>query len=394
VSTSRSNPRSSVPEPRSGEDLILLPLESDETVDKDQSWIARGLATAAVLAIVCGALLTAYRNWSSDSVLRVAGSAPADTTDNTRQVATVPVIIDLSPAAALPAPSPIDVPRSSDQRAASFPGWRDHASASPIRQPREGDRAREPASTPIQLAGSVSSVDPEGQRRRLDTTRSQSAQRQGTRITPPVTGEATSIELRRTRETIATLTALIKNEDFAKAVNTAVTFREANPGLARSHAVEFRELLQLQRTATERYFKAMRSSGRLPADDTGDLDVAAIDHDLMTLHLQAAMPTFALDHFRNAEEGYNRALSAARQRERSASGTSSAKRDIQQITENLGLLYASWAEHKPDVTMLRKADAAFQDSERLLDYADEPSSARGRLMDGKAILEQARRRLR
>jgi len=113
----------------------------------------------------------------------------------------------------------------------------------------------------------------------------------------------------------------------------------------------------------------------------------------MTSYLRAAKPTFAREYFLNAEQGYDRALSAARQRERTASGGLAAKRDIQQITENLGLLYARWAEHKPDATVMRKADAAFWDSERLVDYAEDPSSARTRLIDGKAIVERIRQRL-
>ena len=198
----------------------------------------------------------------------------------------------------------------------------------------------------------------------------------------------------KVKETIAHLTALISKKDFATAMNSAITFCDNHPWLAKTHGSEYRELLKLQRTATEKYFISQASSGRLPTYDTGDLDVATIDHDLMDSYLRAAMPTLASEYFLNAEQGYNQVLSVARQRERTASGGSSAKRDIQKVTENLGLLYASWAQYEPDVSILRKADAAFFDSERLLDYAEDPASAKRRVIGGRASIERIRHRLR
>jgi len=217
--------------------------------------------------------------------------------------------------------------------------------------------------------------------------------RAGTPVKPAATEKAIPDELLRAKEMITQLTALISRKEFATAINRAGNFRDEYPNVPTLCGKEYRELLKLERTATEQYFKSQVSSGRRPSYETGDLDVAVIDHDLMTAYLQAAMPTFAREHFGNAEKGYGRALSIARQREQSAAGSSSARRAMQQITENLGLLYTSWAEYKPDVSILRKADAAFFDSERLLDYAEDPVSAKSRVEGGKASVERLRRKL-
>ncbi len=210
----------------------------------------------------------------------------------------------------------------------------------------------------------------------------------------PPKKELTPPESHRAQETNAHLEALIEQGDYAKAINYSIEFRKANPELAMSHGHEYRRMLMLQRIAAERFFSPLNPSRPPTPYDTGDLHVAIVDHQLMTACLKAAMPTLALEHFKNAEQGYDRALFAARQREHSASDRSSAKRDIQRITESLGLLYTSWAEHEPDVTMLQRADAAFRDSELLLAYAKDPSSAKRRILDGKAIVELTRQRLR
>ncbi len=396
MSTSRSNPRPSVPEPRSGEDLVLLPLELEEVVVEDKPRITRAQAAAVVVTIACVAMLAAYRYRDSASPLKPASQTPARNQDEIEQAATVPQTLDLPSELALPAPRPAKVSGTSDQQRSSMSGPLADTSTPTTTTSGESGRLRKPAAPAIKPVESASWVDLEVGKRRVDAKQPQNTERQNIRITPPpatTNEEKTSVQLRNMQETITRVTGLIKNGDFAKAVNTAIAFRDENPGLARSYSSELRELLMLQRTATQRYFSAPNSSGRRPAYDTGDLDVAVIDHDLMTSCLQAAMPAVALEHFKNAEQGYGRALSAARQRERSASGSSSAKKDIQQITENLGLLYASWAEHKPDVVVLRMADTAFWESERLLNYAENPSSAERRLMNGKATIERTRQRL-
>ena len=375
---------------------MLLPLDPDEVIVEAKPRIKRVQVAAVLATVVCVAMLAAYRYVDPSSLWKPASRKPATNPGETQQVDNIPQTLDLPSELALPAPKPANGSESRDQPSSLTPGSFADTSSKSRETPQRTDRVREPAAAPVNPADSASWIEREAPKRRIDTQPQKSTERQAKRIiTPPSTTkeEATSLQLRRTKETIARLAALIKNGDFANAVNTAITFRDGNPGLAKSYGNEYRELLKLQRTATARYFSAPNSSGRRPAYDTGDLDVAVIDHDLMTSYLQAAMPTFALEHYKNAEQGYDRALSAARQRERTASGSSSAKRDVQQITENLGLLYASWAEHKPDVTVLRKADAAFFDSERLLDYAEDPASAKRRVMDGKAVVERTRRRL-
>ena len=294
MSTSTNSPRSSVPEPRSGDGLVLQPLEPDEVVVEDTPQITRAQATAAVALIVCLAMFSAYRYWNTASLLKLIIAQPEDRS----------------------------APNGS------------------------GDKDPQP---PDEL--------------------------------PPYETPDRSVLLRHTQETVASLKALIKNRDFAKAVNTAIVFRNGNSDLAQANGNEYRTLLLLQRTATKE------------CATLGDLDVAVIDHDLMNAYLQATMPNFARDFFVDAEQGYERALSAARHRERTASGRSSAKRDIQQINENLGGLYAAWAEHTLDIKVLRKAAAAFEESERLLDYAEDPTSAKKQLKIGRANVERTRRRL-
>jgi hypothetical protein len=375
---------------------VLLPLDPDEGIVEPKPRITRVQVAAVLATVVCVTMLAAYRYVGPSSLWNPASRKPSTNPGETQQVDNIPQTLDLPSDLVLPAPKPENGSNSRDQPESLTPGHFADTSSKSRETPQRTDRVSEPAASLVKPADSDSLIAIETPNRRIDTQPQKSTERQAKRvITPPSTTkeEATLLQLRRTKETIARLAALVKNGDFAKAVNTAITFRHGNPGLAKSNGNEYRELLKLQRIATMRYFTVRNSSVRRPAYDTGDLDVAVIDHDLMTSYLQAAMPTFALEYYRNAEQGYDRALSAARQRERTASGSSSAKRDVQQITENLGLLYASWAENKPDVTVLRKADAAFFDSERLLDYAEDPASAKRRVMDGKAIVERTRRRL-
>jgi hypothetical protein len=319
VSTSTNSPRSSVPEPRSGDGLVLQPLEPDEVVVEDTPQITRAQATAAVALIVCLAMFSAYRYWNTASLLKLIIAQPED-----RSAPNGSGDKDPQPPDELP---PYETPDRSAPNGS-------------------GDKDPQP---PDEL--------------------------------PPYETPDRSVLLRHTQETVASLKALIKNRDFAKAVNTAIVFRNGNSDLAQANGNEYRTLLLLQRTATKE------------CATLGDLDVAVIDHDLMNAYLQATMPNFARDFFVDAEQGYERALSAARHRERTASGRSSAKRDIQQINENLGGLYAAWAEHTLDIKVLRKAAAAFEESERLLDYAEDPTSAKKQLKIGRANVERTRRRL-
>ncbi len=367
---------------------MLLPLDPDEEIVEEKPRVTRAQTTAVVVSIVCVAMFAAYRFWDSAVVRKPSSRKSATGQAETEQVANLPQTLGMSSDRALPAPKPANGSDSREQSVSLTPGRIDGGSSSSRETPRE-------AAVTAKSAELASWVERDSSKRPFDT------QQQNTKRQAPRTGlqqatiqeDVTAVLLRRTKETNARLTTMIRSGDFANAINTAITFHEANPGLAKWYGDEYRELLKLERTATERYFSSSRSSGRRPSYDTGDLDLAVIDHDLMTSYLRAAKPTFAREYFLNAEQGYDRALSAARQRERTASGGLAAKRDIQQITENLGLLYARWAEHKPDATVMRKADAAFWDSERLVNYAEDPSSARTRLIDGKAIVERIRQRL-
>lgn len=398
MSTSKRTPRSYVPEPRSGEDLVLLPLDPDEVIGEEKPRSRKTYAALAALTLVCVVILAAYLGWNAASPQKSAGRTSEPQPDNREQAGNVPQELDLPVGLAQPAAKLPTQANRSGQPASLPPDSLAGISSKATEMPRVGDRVSGPTAAPAKPADSASWVVRETPKQRADTRQQpqQYTERQSLRITlPPASAEegGNAVQLRRAKEMIAQLSALISRGDFATAVNSAITFRDKNPGLAKAGGNEYRELLKLQRTATEKYFSSQASSGRRPAYDTGDLDVAVIDHDLMTAYLQAAMPTFAREHFLNAEKGYERALAIARQRERTASGGSSAKRDIQQITENLGLLYTSWAEYKPDVSILRKADAAFYDSERLLDYAEDPVSAKKRVVDGKASIERVRRRL-
>ncbi len=367
---------------------MLLPLDPDEDIVEEKPRVTRAQTTAVVVTIVCVAMFAAYRCWNSAVMRKPASRKFATSQAESEQVEKLPQALGTSSDRVLPAPKPTNGSDSREQSASLTPGRIDGSSSSSRETPRE-------AAATAKSADLASWVERESSKRPFDTQQ-QNTERQAPRTVPQqatTQEDVTAVQLRRTKETIARLTTLIRSGDFANAINTAITFHEENPSLAKWYGDEYRELLKLERTATERYFSSPRSSGRRPSYDTGDLDLAVIDHDLMTSYLRAAKPTFAREHFLNAEQGYDRALAAAKQRERTASGGFAAKRDIQQITENLGLLYARWAEHKPDATVLRKADAAFWDSERLVDYAEDPSSARTRLIDGKAIVGQTRRRL-
>ena len=354
---------------------MLLPLDPGEVIGEEKPRSRKTYATLVALTLVCVAMVAAYFRWDAVSPHKSANRTPERQPDNDEQAVKIPQELDLPADPTLPAPKPPKELGRSDQPASPPPESRVGTSSEATETPRGSDRVRDPIDAPAQPTDSASGVDPEAQGR------------------PPASAneELTSLQLRQTKEMIAHLIALISKRDFATAVNSATTFRNNNPGLAKTHRSEYRELLKLERTATKKYFGSPSSSGRRPSYDTGDLDVAVIDHDLMIAYLRAAMPTFAREHFLNAEQGYQRALAAARQRERTASGGSSAKRDIQQLTENLGLLYVSWADYKPDESILRKADAAFWDSERLLDYAEDTVSAKRRLVDGKASVERVRR---
>ena len=396
MSTSKRSPQPYVPEPRSGEDLVLLPLDPDEVLVEEKPRRKRAYATLVAVTLVCFAILAVILDGDAASLL--PSRTPEPRPENTEPADAIPPTL-VSPAdIALPDPNSPKEPGRPKPPTSPPREPLAGTSSKAIESPRESERVRGPAAAAAKPADSPSLVELEAPRQRTDTKRQpqRSPERQNPQPTPPPASakeEVNAVQLRQAKEMIAQLAALISKRDFDTAMNSAILFRERYPDLKESCGTEYRELLKLQRTAAVKLFKLQASSGRRLSYDMGDLDVAVIDHDLMNAYLQAAMPTFAREHFLNAEFGYDRALAAARQHERTTSGGSSATMYVQQITENLGLLYASWADYKPDAGILRKADAAFWDSERLLDFADDPVSAKRRLMIGKALAERVRRRL-
>ncbi len=385
--------RAPVPEPRSGEDLVLQPLDPDEVLEKRRSQTRRGRAIAGAVTSLVGVVLAvfaAYRYRDSVILTKSRGTTAALPQREAELGENVLLTLDVPDELVMPLPKPPGVDRDPKKTERESPQTPIAPPALAPVTPRLDEHVKERAAGPKQSFNSPVLSD------KLVTPKrdGDAKQRGADGLFPPKSIPAPSepievvsaVQLRETKETITQMKTLIDRGDFVNAANTAHRFRDSNLELPTLNSNEYRELLKLQRTANEQIFK-----GRRPAHDTGDLEIAVIDHDLMDAYVRVDMSTFAREHFLNAERGYDRALSAARQRE--GAEPKVAKRDIQVIKENLGLLYARWAAYKLDYAILRKAEVAFWESEQLLDFAEDLTAAKRRLMDGKALIERTRGRL-
>lgn len=392
----KTNSRASVPTPRSGEDLVLQPLDPEEVLEKKRSQVHRDRRVRAIAAVVTSlavalfAVFAAYRYRSAGFSAKSRGTTAALPKNDADRVAGVPLTLDVLSELVLPVPEPPKFSDGSKKTEGESPKTPPPPPAVAPRSPRLDDRVTERAAkvekSPHRPAPWEKVDTP---RRHSDAKPQGLADRQVPKsVPPPAKPEeaATAIQVREMKETIALMKTLIDRGAFVEAANNAYRFRERDLELATSHSSEYRELLKLQRAANEQVFKE-----KWPSYGTGDLEIAAIDHDLMDAYVRADMPTFAREHFLNAERGYDRAMSVARQRQRAE--PKAANRDIQEIKENLGNLYACWAAYKLDNAILRKAEVAFWESEQLLDFAADRSVAKRQLTDGKAFIERTRGRL-
>lgn len=225
MSTSKRTPRSYVPEPRSGEDLVLLPLDPDEVIGEEKPRSKRTYATLVAVTLVGVVMLAAYLGWNAASPQKSASRTSEPQPDNREQAGNVPQELDLPAGLAQPAPKLPTQAGRSDQLASSPPDSLAGTSSNASETPRGGDRVSGPTAAPTKPADSASWVVREPPRQRADTRQQpqQYTERQSFRITlPPASAEegGNAVHLRRAKEMIAQLSALISRGDFATAVNS------------------------------------------------------------------------------------------------------------------------------------------------------------------------------
>lgn len=393
----KTSSRAPVPEPRSGEDLVLQPLDPEEVLEKRRSRARRARAIAAVatsLAVAVFSMFAAYRYLGSVVSATSRGVTAALPKSDAKLGEIVPQALEVPFERVLPLPQPPKVsggPGSVDRNSPqtrSEPPVLDSEPAG-IGEPAPG-RTADPRKSPNSLA-----ERPKGDtlRNHSDPTKPEIPKRHVPKSTPPPakpTEPEATIRPQGTKETIARMKVLISKGNFASAANMAGAFRDRGITATTKESNEYRELLKLQRTAIEQHFKSSPNIGRSPTQEV-DLAIAVSEHDLMDAYALADMSTFAREHFLNAEQAYERAIVAARQLERT--NPMLAKREMQLIKDHLGQLYLRWAEYKLDNAILRDAEVVIWESEQLLDFAENQSAARRELDRAKERIEQTRRRL-
>jgi hypothetical protein len=393
--------RAPVPEPRSGEALELQPLDPEDDREKERVRIRGVLQIAAgvtSLAVAVVAVVAFYRYLGPVFATESQGTTAALPQNDAEQGVSVPQTLDVSSGLVIPVPEPPKVSVAARQEPKqpepelpqSVRVPLPVASSPPSLDGRLKKRAEGLDESPNKTA-SWDKVDT--LKRQGDAKQQGTAERQVPEGTPPLVKSedaGNAIQLRETKETIAQMKTLIGRGDFLSAANKAADFLEKGLVETTLKSSEYRELLELRRSAIEKYFRSPFPVRRAP-QRTGDLEIAASEYDLMDAYVHADEAAIAREHFVNAERGYEQAISAARQREQVR--PDDAKRELQEIKDNLGYLYARWAEYTQDSDILRRAEAAFQESEQLLHFAKDRRSAEKRLTDGRAWIKRTQKRL-